>query len=557
MSKNENIGISGHLRKKTTELEVTRVLKSAKYWRLLVPVPVVMAFLMFGTGAFAQDLPTGPWKYGKIIGTYVHKVYGPGKKLPGNFTVASKSVVITATSLNVRNGPGTTYKVIATVKKGMVLKVLRQTTGWYNVVLPDGRNGWVAAGYVTVKNLNQPNPQVPKPETPGADLGTPTEKHGVVKGGIVNVRSGPGTTYPVAAKVTNGTRVRITRETAEWYKVTLPDGKEGWIAKYLVLVENQVPSRGDTPGTGNSGGDIPGEAGRLTEVRVESVGEQDIVTVNADATITYTVYVLAEPYRLVIDLNNMKKDDLPESFAGTGKWVQGVRLSQYSLEPLKARLVIDLARYLSYKVKYAEDKKSIRIEILEPSIKGKTIVIDPGHGGYDPGAIGVTGLREKDYNLDTALRVYNLLKELGTNPIITRDTDTFIALTDRAAIANNAQADVFVSIHANSSENASLNGTSTYYYAPESDPVLYAQADARRKLAVKVQAQLAANLGIKDLGIKTANFSVLRNTGMPSILVESAFLSNKTEEALLKDSGFRDKVARAIVDGLVAYFTEP
>ena len=230
------------------------------------------------------------------------------------------------------------------------------------------------------------------------------------------------------------------------------------------------------------------------------------------------------------------------------------RSAQFSLTPMSVRVVIDLNRPSAYQAVLDDQGSTLKVTLTEPSIKAKVIVIDAGHGGYDPGAIGVTGLEEKAFNLETALILRDKLEALGAEVLLTRDDDSFISLTSRAAVANKVYADVFVSIHANASERSSTNGTSTYYYAPSSDPVLYAQYVERRQLADSVQNRLAALLGTRDIGILQGNLSVLRNTKMPSILVESAFLSNAEDERRLKDRQFREKVAQGIAEGLTAYF---
>jgi len=131
---------------------------------------------------------------------------------------------------------------------------------------------------------------------------------------------------------------------------------------------------------------------------------------------------------------------------------------------------------------------------------------------------------------------------------MTRENDRFIPLTGRAEIANTLNADIFVSIHANSHPRISVNGTETY-----------AHWDASKEnwaLAWYVQSEMIKRIGLSDKGLKAANFSVLRNTEMPAILVESGFLSNPTEERLLKSDSFQQKVAEGIVAGISRYYQE-
>lgn len=193
------------------------------------------------------------------------------------------------------------------------------------------------------------------------------------------------------------------------------------------------------------------------------------------------------------------------------------------------------------------------------AIKGKLIVIDPGHGGTDPGAIGVTGLKEKDFNLDVALRLSQLLNRLGAKVVMTRTEDVYIPLEERPAVANKLGADVFVSIHANASTNPQANGTTTYYHVNTTDSLPASLSKASAQLAECVQQALVQTLQLNDQGSKTdpgKGFVVLRESQVPAILIEAAFLSNKSDEALLKKDDFREKVAEGIMTGLIEYFSE-
>lgn len=180
------------------------------------------------------------------------------------------------------------------------------------------------------------------------------------------------------------------------------------------------------------------------------------------------------------------------------------------------------------------------------------IVVDAGHGGRDSGAVGPTGVQEKDMTLLYAKSVAYYLGKAGHNVIMTRETDRDFAgatysegedLAGRVKIANDAKADLFVSIHMNGGDS-SAKGTETYSY-PGS------QNGAR--LADLVQKRVVFFADTVDRGAKTANFYVLRNTAMTAILVEVAFISNPEEEQLLTDHAFRVKVAVGVFAGVQQY----
>jgi len=187
------------------------------------------------------------------------------------------------------------------------------------------------------------------------------------------------------------------------------------------------------------------------------------------------------------------------------------------------------------------------IDLTKNPFKGKKVVIDPGHGGIDSGAIGITGLLEKELTLDVGERLQKMLEDAGATVIMTREGDRSTSNRTRVEVANDAKADVFVSIHANAYSNPDSNGTETFYCSQNSN------RDFSKYLAQQLQRELITELGLRDRGVKTRSFYVLKETEMPSALVELAFLTNKDEEALLKKPETRAASAEALFRGLEAY----
>jgi len=219
-------------------------------------------------------------------------------------------------------------------------------------------------------------------------------------------------------------------------------------------------------------------------------------------------------------------------------------------------------------------------------LKINRIVIDAGHGGHDSGTIGVGGLEEKDVVLDVALRLGKLLHDkLGAEVIYTRADDTFIPLETRTAIANKAQADLFISVHANSSEEPSARGVETYYlnFTQQADALevaarenavsgqsIHQLSDLVRKITLKdklaesrefatdVEGSLYGGLargneGLKDRGVKKAPFVVLIGANMPSILAEISFVTNPRDAAELRQPEYKERVAESLYKGIARY----
>jgi len=178
------------------------------------------------------------------------------------------------------------------------------------------------------------------------------------------------------------------------------------------------------------------------------------------------------------------------------------------------------------------------------------VVVDPGHGGPDPGAIGIAGLRETDVVLDVALQLARLLEARGVTVAMTRTSDIDVDLPPRVALANGAGADAFISIHANALSMArpDVNGIESFYFA--GGP----QAERSRLLADAVQRQmLAISPRTPDRGVKTARFFVIRRATMPATLVEMGFLTGVLDASRLRDPDYRRRMALALAAGILNY----
>lgn len=183
------------------------------------------------------------------------------------------------------------------------------------------------------------------------------------------------------------------------------------------------------------------------------------------------------------------------------------------------------------------------------SLAGRRMLIDPGHGGADPGAVGLSPLPEKAIVLDTARRLSAILTQAGSTALLTRWGDFSPGgigqdgLRERVQRARRAGAEVMVSLHADASHDPAARGVTTYYYHP---------ADVA--LAVAIHEEMVARLGAPDRGVRRADFYVLRASPVPAVLVELGFLTNPDEAGLLSAGSYRQQAAEAIADGLARYF---
>jgi N-acetylmuramoyl-L-alanine amidase len=283
----------------------------------------------------------------------------------------------------------------------------------------------------------------------------------------------------------------------------------------------------------------------------------------------YKVFPLSDPARLIIDVRGERLTEI-------------ARMEQ-SISAMTKRMVTPKLEELSASV---DNKvKPARKPVIS---KIRRVVVDPGHGGHDPGAVGPNGIQEKDVVLAIGLKLKELFKEeLGLDVVMTRSNDVFIPLEERTAIANKVNADLFLSVHANAANNRQASGIETYYLnLAKTDKV--AQLAAKENgtslekvsilqailfdlmanyklndsahLADEVQKSLhkkvrASYSDVKNLGVKQGPFYVLVGATMPSILVETAFLSNAQEESRLKDPAYLEMTAEGILEGVRSYIT--
>lgn len=253
----------------------------------------------------------------------------------------------------------------------------------------------------------------------------------------------------------------------------------------------------------------------------------------------YEIFELDNPLRLVIDFNQILLEDLIIPQLSQDGIVKEIRYSQYELNPNKVRVVIDLNSKADYNVIINDNSFVLS---LKPHIY--KVVLDAGHGGKDPGAIGVSGTYEKTLNFDITLKLVELLKDYPDIQIyLTRDSDTYLSLNDRISYANNIGADIYLSIHHNSIPyKSSVNGSETYYGREYS-----------LDFANIVHKHLLAATGLKNHGMEKADFRVIRYTRMPAVLIEVGYLSNREEEQLMLDPKFQDNVASGLKDAIKEY----
>jgi len=308
---------------------------------------------------------------------------------------------------------------------------------------------------------------------------------------------------------------------------------------------------------------VPDSNGLLKGVRASQFSNDVVrLVLDADGAREYSAQLMPDPYRLVIDVHSHTSITSDPSLASAAAPPNQLPSAPHDSQPF-------LSRQLGLKI--------------------NRIAIDPGHGGYDTGTRGPQGLLEKDLCLDVALRLGQLIEEniAGAEVIYTRKDDRHVSLEERTSIANAANADLFISIHANSSDFRDARGVETYYLSLAASPQsrelatrenasaqsslhdlsdLVAKITRNEKiaesrlLAVDIQDTLSQRLQLvsrreTNRGVKQAPFVVLTGANMPAVLSEISFVSNASDESLLLESGQRQRVADGLYRGIAAYLS--
>ncbi|SHG00256.1 N-acetylmuramoyl-L-alanine amidase [Ornithinibacillus halophilus] len=251
------------------------------------------------------------------------------------------------------------------------------------------------------------------------------------------------------------------------------------------------------------------------------------------------VYIVNTP------ILNMREDPSIESDV-LGRLVQGnfLQVLQHKANWSKVNFDGKEAWVASDFIIPAKEEEQDSFFITPELLDGYTIVIDPGHGGKDPGAIGINGVHEKDLILSTSKKIAKQLRENGAKVVLTRTDDYFVSLDERINIAHAHNADAFISIHYNAFSIENVQGFNTYYFSSATN----------RNLAKAIHGSLAEEVNLHNRGLLEDDYRVLRKNQRPSVLIELGFITNSVELKTLQSDGYQSLVAKAIAKGLMDFF---
>lgn len=323
---------------------------------------------------------------------------------------------------------------------------------------------------------------------------------------VLNVREGPSLSKPTIAQVAGGDTVTVLKERYGWLKISLDDGKTGWIAGQFTV---KKAGHSSTSGTDTT----------QTKSTVPTGKGQAVTLLNNGTNLRSGP---GTDYRIVARGNSGDRFHIIEK---AGSW---------------------------YHIQLPDGKDAFVAGWLtvasgheEAALNGKTIVIDPGHGGHDNGT-SKGGVLEKNLTLRTAEELAEKLRKTGARVILTRKSDEYLSLQGRVETAKQDGADAFISLHYNSFPSPNVNGVTSYYYTRAKD----------QPLALAIQQMLVKETDRDNRGVRFANYHVLRENTQPATLLELGFLTNPWEEHVVQTSAYQDNVTTAIVEGIENYFNQ-
>ncbi|RLP88981.1 N-acetylmuramoyl-L-alanine amidase [Geobacillus stearothermophilus] len=409
--------------------------------------------------------------------------------------------VVTADRVNVRQGPGVPYHPVASVHRGDVYRLVDVKDGWLKIEWEKNRTGWLAARYVAL-----------------------AKETAVVQEDRLRLRQEPSRDGRIIGHLAQGETVLVIGEEGGWKQVVTEDAI-GWAAaSYLAPAE----ARSISQQTGTVAADslnVRAEPslhapriGRLVRGEEVDIVEKKPGWYKIASSTGLGGWVSSTYVQVKGGQANEKEAEVPQS---AGRSLPSI------IAPSDSRL-------------YADSWTSGPVQALA----GKTIVLDPGHGGKDGGAKSVAGVKEKELTLGTARLLKNKLQSYGARVVLTRSSDEYVPLSARVAAARLYQADAFISLHYDSAADPDASGITIYYYDRFAD----------YELAQSFQGMFRQLSALPFRGIAFGDYYVLRENEKPSVLLELGYLSNRSDAAVVETNGYQEAVTTAIVNAMRHYF---
>ncbi|MGG4468902.1 N-acetylmuramoyl-L-alanine amidase [Paenibacillus alvei] len=441
------------------------------------------------------EIDLGNGQAGWVAAYLVTKSEGSSNDAPNMQTdsVTASEGTISENGLRLRKGPGTEYQVITTLSKDTPVTILSNEGDWAEIQTALG-TGWVNSQYIIGGAQNTSDT---------TDVSQTDGQTAIVADDDINVRDTASLNGVVIGKLAKGTVIHIVAEDGDWAKIQF-SGNTGWVSKTLLTEDSEVENISAKP--------IDASVTILhdgTNIRSEASGQASVLSIASEG----------DSFKATEEIGDWYKIELADGQAGyVASWIVSESAEKQTAPS-------------------SQDSNKTG------DLKGKTIVIDPGHGGKDSGTIGAVGTLEKTLTIRTANLLAEKLQAAGSNVVMTRQNDFFISLQDRVNMSSFYKADAFISIHYDSIKDSSVRGMTSYYYS-----------SSQKELANSLHENIIEATQLKDRGVRKNDYFVLRENTQPATLLELGYLSNQQEEALVSSQKYQETVSAAIYEGLESYF---
>ena len=463
----------------------------------------------------------------------------------GQMAVNGSAVTVSGSTVNLRSGAGTGYDIVGQVGKGEQLTVLGSGNDadgqlWYQVQTKSGK-AWIASWLVKADTVS-----------PATGSGTDSQTNSnvgktvYVTGDVVNLRSGAGTSYGQIGQVSRGDSFVVLASSNDadgkaWYQVEMEDGARVWIANWLTST-TKPSSAASTVSTGVR-----------TMVELQPVlpdGKKTVISIKHGEGNVYSLEKVSGT-QLQILLDNVT---LGNQTSAQGN---GFTVTMTAAGSNQVRVTVDYSLGSYASLEQEGDWLTLNCYHTGSGLAGRTIVLDPGHGGSDPGGhVDGAPINDAEVGYAVAVRLRTLLEQAGATVVMTREalpSNQKVFMTERIEMNNQLEPDIFISIHGNKAGTGvtKATGAETYTYNGK----IYSQQYLSVNLAEKICKGLKVSTNQKSV-TKKENFYVLRMNNHPAVLVECAYLDNPNDLKLLATETYQQKLAEGIYQGVVDYFNQ-
>lgn len=510
----------------------------------------------------------------------------PSMQIGHKASANSGDLKVTGTILHLREGPGLSYPIITTLEEGDTLTSIGRQDDWIQVKT-DNYEGWVASWLTAPTNSVQT-----------------VDKIVISQVDRLNIRTEPDISSAVLGQLSTGNQATLLQESGEWAKISW-NGLTGWVSTSYVTIneitkkttENETDSTDTTENktetTKNTSATSPEDTTFTVLVDTLNVRKKADLTASKVGTVSkgQVFKVLKQEHNWVQIQFNEDKTGWVYSFYGTFSDVTKSTSTSSSKKELGSVTIIYNGTNLRtdattsaevvervdagetypiigtkgdfYEIQLGEktafvanwvvstDEKNAAVKEEQKTtrkkgtLNGLTIVVDAGHGGNDHGTTGQRGTDEKDITLKTASLLASKLSAAGADVIMTRESDEYVALRKRVSVAHQYDADAFISLHYDATDDSSVSGFTSYYLNGN-----------QKGLAEAIHNGLASKVNLRDRGTQPGNFLVLRENRQPAVLLELGFLSNAGEERVITTEKFREQATLGIYQGILDYFNK-